>query len=338
MKKLKVRIVDQDCFPGLEKQAEFFIDILKKKYDVKLLKNNYEIPDLLFFSCYGGENLKWTNCKRIYHTAERDIPNYNLCDYAIGLTDIGYNDRFLHFPSYVYYNNILKKCEGAIKENNNKDELLNRGFCSAVVSDPYRDRIFYNFFSLLSNYKKIESGGRIKNTIGFRVPDKIKFISKYKFNIAFENMYAPGYVTEKIIEAFTAKTIPIYWGSNTVKKEFGEDGYININDFSSLHEAIDYIKTVDNDNALYMKILNSGPTLLHSYEEWCEILLEYLSNIIENGTTIFNPNRNPSFNEKLLYYRIKNNRFSKFISFLMKKYNNYKLYGRGDVGEIYKTF
>ena len=41
---------------------------------------------------------------------------------------------------------------------------------------------------------------------------KLKIISNHKFNIAFENSSYPGYVTEKITDAFIANTIPIYWG------------------------------------------------------------------------------------------------------------------------------
>lgn len=338
MKKVSVKIVDQDCFPGLERQAEFFVNVLKKRYDVRIVYSDFENPDLLFFTGYGGENLKWRDCIRIYHTAERDFPNYNLCDYAIGLSDLHFKERFLHFPSYVFYNDILKKCEEQIKIGIDKKKSLNRKFCSTVVSDPFRDPIYFEFIQKLSQYKSISSGGRIGNTLGYRVTDKLQFIKNFKFNIAFENVTSPGYVTEKIIDAFTARTIPIYWGSDWVKKEFGEGGYINVSDFANIKEAIEYIIEVDNDDALYLKILETGPKLIHSYEEWCEILLDYLSDIIENGSRIFNSMRNPNYNEKLIFYKIRNNKISKILRTVIKKYNTKKIFKKKDLGEIYKTY
>lgn len=338
MKEITVRIEDADWFPGLDKQADFFIEILRKKYDVTVLTDDTTNPNILFFTCYGGDNLKWTNCIRIYHTAERDFPNYNLCDYAIGLSDLGFKERFLHFPSYVYYNDVLRKCEASLNDKIDQEKALERGFCSTVVSDPFRDPVFFQFFDKLNKYKKIDSGGRVNNTTGYRVPDKLDFISKYKFNLAFENMLAPGYVTEKIVDAFIAKTIPIYWGSDWVKKEFGEGGYINISDFNSINDAIEYIKTVDNDDDLYMSILEKGPKLLHSYDEWNNILLKYLSNIIENGSRIFDSRRNSSYNEKVVFYRIRNLPFVKLLRKLIRKRNSFKIYGKNDVGDLYENF
>ncbi|WP_222986950.1 glycosyltransferase [Psittacicella melopsittaci] len=42
--------------------------------------------------------------------------------------------------------------------------------------------------------------------------DKIAYSKNFRFMICPENSYAPGYVTEKIIEAMAAGCIPIYWG------------------------------------------------------------------------------------------------------------------------------
>eukprot|EP00928_Gymnodinium_smaydae_P070283 TRINITY_DN54156_c0_g1_i1.p1 TRINITY_DN54156_c0_g1~~TRINITY_DN54156_c0_g1_i1.p1 ORF type:complete len:696 (+),score=125.55 TRINITY_DN54156_c0_g1_i1:48-2090(+) len=51
----------------------------------------------------------------------------------------------------------------------------------------------------------------------------------YRFAIAFENKYVPGYVTEKIVNAFLAGAIPIYWGSDAVLEIFNEDAFVFAN-------------------------------------------------------------------------------------------------------------
>ena len=93
-------------------------------------------------------------------------------------------------------------------------------FCSFVVSNnnasPERDIIF----DKLSEYKKVSSGGRYRNHVGGPVSDKLEFQRKHKFAIAFENCSQPGYSTEKILEAFAARTVPIYWGGSFNRADF----------------------------------------------------------------------------------------------------------------------
>ena len=324
MRDLTVRIEDRDIAP-LDKHGDFLVEILRRRYNVEVLTNDSQEPDILFFTCFGGDNLKWTNCTRIYFTAERDYPNYNLCDYAIGLTDIGIPKRFLHFPIYVFYNDILRKYESIDSADVDSKWALGRDFCSGLVSNPFRNGIYFDLFKKLNEYKKVASGGQWNNTIGFRVTDKLDFIKNYKFNLAIENTKATGYVTEKLLEPFVARTVPIYWGcSNWAKKEFGEGGYIDISDFDTIDRAVEYIRKVDNDDELYMQILRTGAKMSHTYDEWCDILLDYLSNIIEHGERIFETCRNYSYNEKLMYYRIRDNGIVQLCRKFIRKINSLK--------------
>jgi hypothetical protein len=49
--------------------------------------------------------------------------------------------------------------------------------------------------------------------------DKLQTLSEYNFVLAFENTDYPGYITEKIIHAFMAGTIPLYWGGGGYLEE-----------------------------------------------------------------------------------------------------------------------
>ena len=76
-----------------------------------------------------------------------------------------------------------------------------------LVSNPNsKERI--NFFNALSKVKKVDSGGRYLNNIGYVVEDKMALIKDYKFVFAFENSSFPGYTTEKILEPLIANCIP----------------------------------------------------------------------------------------------------------------------------------
>ena len=305
MKELIVRFEDLDHNHPLMDAESFFVKVLSDKYRVKVLYEGDEEPDVLIYSWLGANNTKWRNSIRIYYTMEMDYPDFNICDYAIGLANIGLPERFMHFPHYVFYDNLLQKYE---KKTNRlePENALNRGFCSTVVSNLHRNKIYHEMYSMLNEYKPVASGGKFNNNVGGAVTNKVEFIKNYKFNLAFENMNVDGYVTEKIMEAFVAQTIPIYWGSKQVKKEFGEGGYIDISDFSTLDNAINYIKKVDTDDELYMQILSHRAELQYSYDEWFRLLSDFLYNAIEYGKRTEPIMMNARiWGEKYVFYRLR---------------------------------
>lgn len=66
--------------------------------------------------------------------------------------------------------------------------------------------------------------------------DKFSVTSRYKFNLAFENVDYPGYVSEKITHCFVAGTIPIYLGTNDWKKHFPPEAVIDAKEFGDWEE------------------------------------------------------------------------------------------------------
>jgi hypothetical protein len=55
--------------------------------------------------------------------------------------------------------------------------------------------------------------------IGNSIPDKIKSISNYKYNICPENSDAEGYTTEKLMQSLYAGCIPIYYPCRPIEKD-----------------------------------------------------------------------------------------------------------------------
>ncbi len=71
--------------------------------------------------------------------------------------------------------------------------------------------------------------------------NKQEILKKYNFVLAFENSNFPGYITEKIIDAFKAGTVPLYWGGGKLLQEiFPSDCYINCSnqDPARIHRMI----------------------------------------------------------------------------------------------------
>ena len=288
MKKIKIKFVD--FWPNFDYEHHFLYVELKKMFDVELS----DTPDYLFFSVFGQDHLNYPNAVRIFYTAENISPDFNLCDYAIGFDYLDFGDRYLRFPNYYNYN--YHKDFELIKTEENR--VPKQEFCCFVYSnskaDPYREKLF----QLVSSYKEVKSGGRFKNNVGGPVSDKLEFQKKFKFCIACENTDYPGYTTEKILQAFSAGCIPIYWGDPQVTEVFNEKAFIRCQDFHSDEELLNYIKKVDTDNNLYQRMLHEK--VFKNNHFMPEEQLKKLSAFLQH---IFKQNYQKAFRYNRTFYR-----------------------------------
>ncbi|NBS87886.1 MAG: hypothetical protein EBS60_07370 [Verrucomicrobia bacterium] len=132
-----------------------------------------------------------------------------------------------------------------------------RGFCSYLHK--YADRSVANrtrFFHELNRRKKVDSGGRAMNNMGFEIPGtagraKMEFLAKYRFHIAFENRLAPGWTTEKFTDPFEVYSIPIYWGDSRALQWFNPKAFVNVSDFRNFSDCCDYILHLENSREDY---------------------------------------------------------------------------------------
>jgi len=239
-----------DFWGGFNKTDNYFYNLLKEEFDVRISNN----PDYLFFSIFGNEHLKY-NCKKIFFTGENIEPPMEYCDWSFSFDKLDDNKNY-RLPLYLMYDGYYDLVNKKIDE----EKLVNRKFCNFIVSNGSCD-LRNNFFKKLSKYKKVDSGGRWMNNIGYAVDNKVKFQSEYKFSIAFENnAYRPGYkwyVTEKIMEPMTVNSIPLYRGASGINEDFNTKSFVNYHDFNSEDDMIDYIIELDKDNSKYIEMLNN---------------------------------------------------------------------------------
>ncbi|WRA22817.1 fucosyltransferase [Helicobacter pylori] len=294
--------------------------ILSQRYTITLHQNPNEFSDLVFGSPIGSARkiLSYQNTKRVFYTGENEVPNFNLFDYAIGFDELDFRDRYLRMP--LYYASLhykaesvndttapyklksdslytLKKPSHHFKENhpnlcavvNDESDPLKRGFASFVASNPNAP-IRNAFYDALNSIEPVTGGGSVKSTLGYNIKNKSEFLSQYKFNLCFENSQGYGYVTEKILDAYFSHTIPIYWGSPSVAKDFNPKSFVNVHDFNNFDEAIDYIKYLHTHQNAYLDMLYENPlnTLdgkVGFYQNLSfEKILDFFKTILENDT------------------------------------------------------
>ena len=247
--KKRIKIDFSDFWGGFDKTDNYFYNLLKEEFDVEISSS----PDYLFFSLFGDGHQRH-RCKKIFYTGENIAPPLGYCDYSFSF-DYLEDARNYRLPHYLLYDGYYELA----LEKKIDDSMAKRKFCNFVVSNGDCQQR-NNFFAKLSKYKRVDSGGRFANNIGYAVPDKRKFQSEYKFSIAFENNayrpQHPGYTTEKIMEPMTVNSIPLYWGNPLIGKEFNTESFISFYDFHSEDDMIDYIIELDKDDGRYIKMLN----------------------------------------------------------------------------------
>ena len=174
---------------------------------------------------------------KIFYTGENLAPDFNQCDYAISACRMDYCGRNLYLPP----------CFLACREGSGatlpavEPEMAHRPFCSFIYSQDSvgegsrRRKEFCR--RLMDVYAHVACPGRMlhntdapelaaRGDVANWSRSKVAYISQFKFNIAFENSNADGYITEKLTDCFLGNTVPIYYGAATsrLRRTHGNSG------------------------------------------------------------------------------------------------------------------
>lgn len=135
---------------------------------------------------------------------------------------------FVHDYDLLFTDSIFEYCPPGSNKSwivdgtlYNKSKLISMIASGKNVTQghKYRNRVM----SYYQNHGyPIDFYGRSHNPFNNK---KIPF-ADYCFSIVIENCQYTHYYTEKIMDCFATGTIPIYWGSSEIHKEFNKDGII----------------------------------------------------------------------------------------------------------------
>jgi hypothetical protein len=124
--------------------------------------------------------------------------------------------------------------------------------CSMIASDK-RFTPGHNFRQqIIQQFKdKVDHFGR-----GFNfIETKEEGLRDYYFSIVIENSRTDYYFSEKILDCFATKTVPIYWGSD-ISPFFDMDGILTFNNVNDLTEIVNSL-TVEKYNSMVEHINNN---------------------------------------------------------------------------------
>lgn len=244
-KALKIKFIGLDKSLSLADWSVY--RLISKRYEIHL----NEEPDYVVFCNDGQCEFRYNDSIKILIQSENRVCDFNAYDYAVGFDYMTFGDRYLRNPQFSRRAAFSQAVNRAVMSD---EQFLNRKFCSFVVSNvQFGDPIREKFFRRLSQYKKVDSGGRFLNNIGGPVKDKLAFCREYKFNIAFENSSSPGYTTEKIMEAYAIRSVPIYYGNPNVETDFRPESMVHVMGEDDIERAVDEVIRLDNDDDAYLK-------------------------------------------------------------------------------------
>jgi hypothetical protein len=267
--------------------SELKILIDNEKYDNMIIKEvnmastkyEYKMPGI-------DKKIKELDIQKKVFIQLRDQEREHI-EYILNNTAI--NDIYSFFKNIRLYTKLNEEWYNTYNKLVN-NRVKKDKFCCFIVSNPQcweRNKMF-DLLRIICG-KKVDSLGKWKKNVDIIIPERsnreeyLKLISQYRFMITFENHSLPWYNTEKIYNAFSAGTIPIYWGDPLITDIYNPDCFIHVKTFNDKKKQIDeLINTCNIIKEIEDDILLNGLTASTKY------LSYYCNNLINNVDNVDN--------------------------------------------------
>lgn len=266
-----IRINFCGCGNELRPNNNLILNILKKHYTVEISDN----PDFVICGIGGNhfEYMKY-DCVRILLMTENLSPDFTVFDYCIGFDYLEFGDRYFRLP-YSFQTKSGKPWIPQLVSEEQAYECLSRDkkfFCNFIYRHPSSHGVREKIFDRISEYKEITSAGNFRNNISGEVrnysnnggalhighDEKLEYLRRSKFTIACESVIYPGFETEKIVDAFSMHSIPIYYGADTITNTFNRKAFINVGE-TGLDDMVEIVSELDNHDEKYVSMLMECP-------------------------------------------------------------------------------
>jgi hypothetical protein len=268
-----------DFWPGFDKCNNFVISALKDEpiNSSILVTSVFPSPwtKILENLVGGRSNLKRNpavtgeSARSIWYTGENLRPpvssNY---DAFISFDQDTYRGKNFYFP--LLYVDLLFASPETVNRRGvvlNEVEQLTlpraqkntrKKFACAFLSNPEPTRL--RAIEELRKFGTVDVFGPYSKR---PVASKYEVARDYKYCLAFENDLYPGYVTEKLLDAYLCGTVPLYWGSLGREPHINRQSFVNSCDFDSLEHFAEYvggIKADEYDLVFSQPLLKSVPS------------------------------------------------------------------------------
>jgi len=154
------------------------------------------------------------------------------------------SELFCFGSCWVLDDDINKK---TLNESDFVEKIFNKKFKVSFIKSP---KNYLEGHRLRSQVPKIFNNKPFEVLHLENIPIKYPLFEDSMFHVTIENTRENNYFTEKIIDCFMTKTIPLYWGCPNIDKFFNPKGYITFSTIEELDEILSNLTVNDYHNRL----------------------------------------------------------------------------------------
>jgi hypothetical protein len=216
---------------------------------------------------------------------ENERPNYQHYRFSLSSDFDSYGDRNcrvplwfaqLHWPGYTnplpapgqpfaHGYEPLVDIDMLMRPRPDANAAGRESFCCLVAANPEPHRMWS--VERLSTVAPVDLFGAIAKKPMHM--SKYELLSRYRFNLCFENSVFPGYYTEKLLHAWASGCIPLYYSDRWFSEDFNPKAAINRIDFPALDDFVRHVAAVNASADAMTEIaaqplLTRRPTLDHA--------------------------------------------------------------------------
>ena len=238
-----------------------------------------------------GGKLRGRGIPKLYHSSEYRLVDYSQFDFVISSNSDVLHDNYFRHP---YWMEAMEwSHEGVPKQENARfGEPINLEQLCRPLGSQFRLRsrraalfsshLFYPRLELkvlVENFLPVDCFGAafsgLASANNSPHDSKSMVLKNYAFNLCPENSISPGYITEKVPEAFAAGCLPITWADKSIFDDFNSAAFINLytDSTTSPSKALEVLLDDDSLNEFAQQPLLFKPVSI-------EPLVSYLSSLL----------------------------------------------------------
>ena len=291
-----------DFWPGFESEPNIFLDYFKDNTHVCDKLGEAGITKVVFRSVFPEKNMEnrlqrklarikisqekinpidEPGCLHIWYSGENIRPPLDEDFHGYLSFDLDrFGGRNIYFPLiFLSMNPYGFNSQRRLGKNYRLENLLEgrtltsskieNSICIIAGKHPMRTAAVHE----LSKYVKVDVFGGMSNS---PINEKYSVAKNYQYMLCFENDLYPGYVTEKLVEAYVCEAVPLYWGSTEGNDYLNSKSFINLRDFQDIEAWAKYVSALSEKEyrEIYERplLLSEPPTVLQLSELFNSIL------------------------------------------------------------------
>jgi hypothetical protein len=259
-----------DFWPGFENEPNIFDEFLSNNSEMCKRLESTGISKIQFQSVFPPKvrkNLVWRTFNKLglpaRHQPSNADPTYlkiwftgenirppldkNLDAYLSFDLD-SFDGRNYYFPLvYLSLNPYTSNFQKRLGKEYQSRSLLEprilqtgkipNSICIIAGNHPIRSAVVREF----AKYFQVDVFGGMSEA---PVNEKYSIARNYEYMFCLENDLYPGYVTEKLVEAYVCETVPLYWGLTDGNSYLNRKSFLNLRDFNDTAAWAHYVRMI----------------------------------------------------------------------------------------------